>query len=115
MLIALSSTINMIINKLRIKQLPTVVYTHSLSLYECIVKLGTTKEKRLMIDILSIRQSYERRELTEMRCIDGARNPADAMTKANPNKALQELIDTNKLKVKMEGWVQRPTGADSDE
>jgi len=27
------------------------------------------------------------------------------MTKANFNKALQELIDINKLKVKMEGWV----------
>jgi hypothetical protein len=49
-----------------------------------------------------------------MRWIDGARNPADAMTKANPNKALQELIDSNSLTVKMEGWIQRPTGGDSD-
>ena len=37
-----------------------------------------------------------------MRQIDRASNLANAMTKANPNKALQELINTNKLKVKME-------------
>ena len=38
-----------------------------------------------------------------MRWINGASNPANVITKANFNKALQELIDTNKLKVKMEG------------
>ncbi|EKD20888.1 polyprotein [Drepanopeziza brunnea f. sp. 'multigermtubi' MB_m1] len=40
-----------------------VVCIDSYSLYECIVKLGTIKEKRLMIDIIAIRESYERREL----------------------------------------------------
>jgi len=40
-----------------------IVYTDSYSLYECLVKLSTIKEKRLMIDIIAIRQSYERREL----------------------------------------------------
>jgi hypothetical protein len=109
MLVSLSGTVNMVTKKLGLPHLPTVVCTDSLSLYECIVKLGTTKEKRLMIDIMAIRQSYERRELTEIRWIDGTRNPADAMTKTTPNGALQELIDTNTLTIKMEGWVQRPT------
>ncbi|KAF1974622.1 hypothetical protein BU23DRAFT_579703 [Bimuria novae-zelandiae CBS 107.79] len=45
---------------------PLVVYTDSYSLYECLVKLGTTKEKRLIIDIMALRQSYERREITEI-------------------------------------------------
>ena len=53
-LIALLSTINIITNKFGIKQLPTIIYTDSLSLYECIVKLGITKEKRLIINIMSI-------------------------------------------------------------
>ncbi|PVH67319.1 hypothetical protein DL98DRAFT_600668, partial [Cadophora sp. DSE1049] len=113
MLISLATTANMVTDKLGFPRLPTVVCTDSLSLYECIIKLGTTKEKRLMIDIIAIRQSYERRELTEIRWIGGDHNPADAMTKATPNKALQQLIDTNRLTVKVEGWVQRPTGADS--
>ena len=39
----------------------------SKSLYECLVKFGTTHEKRLMIDVMSFCQSYERREIIEMR------------------------------------------------
>jgi len=64
------------------------VCTDSYSLYECLVKLGTTKEKRLMIDIIALRQSYERRELTEVRWINRQDNPADIMTKATLNKIL---------------------------
>ena len=60
-----------------------------------------------MIDIMAIRQSYERRELSEIRWINGNDNPADAMTKSNPVKALQNLVDTNELVVRVEGWVQR--------
>ena len=57
-------------------------------LYECLVKLRTIKEKRLMIDIIALRQSYERRELTEVQWINRQDNPADIMTKATPNKIL---------------------------
>jgi hypothetical protein len=60
---AIGSTLNMVIKQLDLLTIPIVVYTDSYSLYECLVKLGTTKEKRLMIDIMAIRQSYERREL----------------------------------------------------
>ena len=78
----------MIVRQLDIPLPPTVVYTDSYSLYECLVKLGTIKEKRLMIDIMALRQSYERRELTEVRWINRQDNPADVMTKATPNKML---------------------------
>jgi hypothetical protein len=44
-----------------------VVYTDSKSLYKCLVKLGTTQEKRLMIDVMCLRQAYERREITEVK------------------------------------------------
>ncbi|KAI0997415.1 hypothetical protein K3495_g10771 [Podosphaera aphanis] len=71
------------------------------------VKLGTTKEKRLKIDIMAIRQSYERRELSEIRWITGDSNPSEAMTKANPNGALRKLVSSNELDIKMQGWIQR--------
>ena len=54
MLIALLSIINMIINKLGIKQLLTIVYIDFLSLYKYIIKLNIIKEKRLIIDIILI-------------------------------------------------------------
>jgi hypothetical protein len=103
MAISISTTLKMVISKLRLPNIPTIVCTDSLSLYECMIKLGTTREKRLMIDIMAIRQSYERRELSEVRWINGDSNPADAMTKANPNKALERLVDTNRLTVKVQG------------
>jgi hypothetical protein len=103
MAISISTTLNMVISKLRLPNIPTIVCTDSLSLYECMIKLGTTREKRLMIDIMAIRQSYERRELSEVRWINGDSNPTDAMTKANLNKALERLVDTNRLTVKVQG------------
>ena len=64
--LAINSTIQIIIRQLNILLPLTIVYTDSYSLYECLVKLGTTKEKRLIIDIIALRQLYERRELTEV-------------------------------------------------
>jgi hypothetical protein len=104
---AIGSTLKMITEQLNLPTIPTIVCTDSFSLYECLVKLGTTKEKRLMIDIMAIRQSYERRELFEIRWINGLDNPADAMTKATPNKALETFVSTNQIRVRVEGWVKR--------
>jgi hypothetical protein len=100
---AIGSTLKIITDQLNLPTIPTIVCTDSFSLYECLVKLGTTKEKRLMIDIMAIRQSYERRELFEIRWINGLDNPADAMTKATPNKALETFVNTNQIRVRVEG------------
>jgi len=105
--IAINTTIKMITKQLGFIYTLIIVCTNLYSLYKCLVKLGTTKEKRLMIDIMALRQSYERREITEIRWIDGKDNPADAMTKSTPNKALEKFMDSNQLNVRVEGWVQR--------
>jgi hypothetical protein len=107
MALTIASTIKQITAQLNFPDIPTVVCTDSYSLYECVVKLGTTKEKRLMIDILGLRQSYERRELLEVRWISGDTNPADALTKQGSNTALKNFIDTNQLHIKLQGWVHR--------
>ena len=94
-------------NITKIDNLPLLLYTDSKSLYECLVKLGTTHEKRLMVDIMCIRQSYERREITEVIWIDGDSNPTDAMTKSRPCQALRDLIDSNRIDLRATGWVER--------
>ena len=70
MAIAINTTIKMVTNQLGLPLTPIIVYTDSYSLYKCLVKLKTTKEKRLIIDIIAIRQSYKRRELTKIRQIN---------------------------------------------
>jgi hypothetical protein len=104
---ALASTIQMITSHLSLPPIPTIVCTDSYSLYECLVKLGATKEKRLMIDIMALRQSYERRELHEIRWIHGDDNLADAFTKGTPNRSLEQFIDDNYTTIRVEGWVSR--------
>ena len=94
-------------NITKIDNLPLLLCTDSKSLYECLVKLGTTHEKRLMVDIMCLRQSYERHEITEVIWIDGDSNPADVMTKSRPCQALRDLIDSNRIDLRAMGWVER--------
>ena len=89
------------------RPIPLVACTDSKSLFECLVKLGTTNEKRLMVDVMCLRQSYERREIAEVKWISGDSNPADAMTKSKACGALTQLLDTNLIELKETEWVER--------
>ena len=64
--IAINTTIKIVTNQLRLPLTPIIICTDSYLLYKCLVKLRTTKEKRLMIDIIAIRQSYKRKELIKI-------------------------------------------------
>jgi hypothetical protein len=89
--------------------LSLILFTDSKSLFDCLVKLETTSEKRLMIDLMCLKQSYERREIAEIRWIDENINLADAMTKSKFCNALIKLIDINIIELKITEWVERTT------
>ncbi|KAF1979932.1 hypothetical protein BU23DRAFT_576770 [Bimuria novae-zelandiae CBS 107.79] len=76
----LASKIYSIVNGLPV--VPLVIYIDSYSLYECLVKLGTTKEKRLIINIIALHHED---------------NPADAFTKVLLNRALERFVNSNKV------------------
>jgi hypothetical protein len=102
---AIKGAISAILNR----EVPLVLCTDSKSLYDCLVKLGTTTEKRLMIDIMAMRESYERKEIAEVKWIAGDSNPADPLTKVSSkaNSSLQRLIDGNLLEMEVLEWVER--------
>jgi hypothetical protein len=67
MLFIIGFTLTMIIKQLGFPTILIIVCIDSYSLYECLVKLGTIKKKRLIIDIMAIYESYENRKLFEIR------------------------------------------------
>ncbi|KAF2174928.1 hypothetical protein K469DRAFT_724924 [Zopfia rhizophila CBS 207.26] len=72
-----------------VSEINTIICTDSYSLYECLVKLGTTKEKRLIINIMALQESYKH-------------NLADAFTKRDSNSSLIRFINTNKAHVRID-------------
>ena len=101
----IKSTIQQILHR----PIDLTIYIDSKSLYDCLVRLGTIYEKRLMIDIMCLRQAYERREISQVVWIDGKYNIADAITKEKPGNSLKALIDSNRLDITdgTIGWVDR--------
>ncbi|KHJ31689.1 hypothetical protein EV44_g3301 [Erysiphe necator] len=102
-----ATTIKSTLERILCMQLPLIICTDSKSLYDCLVKLGTTRENRLMIDVICLREAYEKREIAEIRWIKGQSNPADDITKSKCCNALRNLIDTNSIFIETNEWVER--------
>ena len=71
------------------------------------MKLGITKEKRLIIDIIALRELYKRREIYKIRWINRANNLVDTFTKKGNNRLLKRFINTNKANIRIDRWVER--------
>ena len=97
------TTLNLIFNK----DIPLIVCTNSKSLYNCLVKLRITYKKRLIIDVISMRKAYERREIAQVKWIANKSNPADSITKTKLTNALKTLINTNKIELSVQEQVKR--------
>lgn len=108
--VTLGSTLKLVTDMLDLPEIPIIVCMDSKSVYDCMVKLGTTNEKRLMIDVMGLRDAHEAREISEFRWVIGTdNNAADAMPQGTKvNAALTSLVETDKLTVRCEGWVKRP-------
>lgn len=103
----IASTIRLTLNSMMDRVIPLRVYRDSRSLYDCLTRINQTTEKRLLIHLRMLRQSYERREITEVFWIPTAQNPAYSFTKASPTSVLNSLLNSNKLYLTPNAWVER--------
>jgi hypothetical protein len=66
-----------------------------------------------MIDVMILRQFYERREITEMIWIHDINNSVDSMIKTKSSSALKTIIDTNQINLNIIEWVKRATARET--
>jgi hypothetical protein len=71
------------------------------------------REKRLLIDLAVIRQSYRRFEVDNIGFIRTAYNIADPLTKNVNNAVLDTLLETGKLSHPVDEFIVRKKGPDS--
>jgi len=57
--IIIGTTLKIIIDRLKLPAISIIIYTDLYSLYKYLVKLSTIKEKRLIINIIALWQSYK--------------------------------------------------------
>ncbi len=94
-----SSVLKIILSQMLRKKIfiSLILIIDSKFLYDCLIRLETTIEKRLMIDVMTLRQFYERRKITEMKWVHEANNLVDVMTKNKSSSALRTMIDINRI------------------
>ena len=60
-------TINTILKRFYLLKAPFILCTDLFSLYQYLIQMGSINEKRLIIDLIALRQSYENKEINDIR------------------------------------------------
>lgn len=85
-----------------IKQnIPFTMLTDSRSLFENLTKSPTTREKRLMIDLLTVKDAYQSFEVYDVAFIRPKHNIADAHTKVKGHSALHHALSTSYFVIRL--------------
>lgn len=74
------------------KSIPFTMFTDSKSLFDVLTKCSITTEKRLMIDIKTVREAYDRQEVSDVGFLRSEFKAADTFTKVGHNKALANVL-----------------------
>lgn len=91
------------------RKIDTVMFTDSKSLFDTITKLSTISEKRMLIDVAAIRESYASGELTNVAHILSRHNIANPFTKNNADMTqLYDLMETGYLRHPINQWIITP-------
>jgi hypothetical protein len=83
-----------------------IIYIDLRLLYNYLVRLGTIDKKRLIINIMSLREVYKRKEIFKVWWIKGRDNLVNTYIKKILNRALERLIFINTLKIRVEVYIE---------
>ena len=89
------------------KIIPISMLTDSKSLFDVLTSSSTTTEKRLMIDLQTVQDSYNKNEITDVAHIRSIYNISDALTKVKKESILLDTLRTSKLSHPVEQWIIR--------
>ena len=102
----ISTAIKSTVDRILQVNLLLILCTDFKSLYDCLVQLGITQEKYLIINMMCLQQAYKQRQITEVKWINREANPADTIIKNKSCTALTQLINTNQIDLQTVGWVE---------
>lgn len=74
------------------QHIPFRMFTNSKSPFNVIVMKYTTAERRLMIDIKEVHESYENLKISHVGFVHSENHPAEVFTKAKPFQALYSIL-----------------------
>ncbi|KAJ8905594.1 hypothetical protein NDN08_002100 [Rhodosorus marinus] len=86
-----------LINDLIGLTVPIEMYTDSQSIFATVMKANVPQEKRLVIDLASIRESYRNGIIKRIGFVSSKQNLADALTKDVKSERLQDYLATGVL------------------
>lgn len=104
--IIIISIIQKVINKLNLFLIVLIIYINLYLLYKYLIKLGITKEKHFIINIIALQQLYKHYKIIEIEQILSKNNLVNIITKAKLNFILINFIKKNIILIKMEGDIQ---------
>lgn len=83
------------------------VLTYSKQVFDSITNSTRTKERRLMIDLNAAKESFQRKEISDLGLLKSENNLADAFTKLMAPKQLLEAMTSGELNHDIENWILR--------
>jgi len=92
------------------RKLPLLMLTDSLPLFNVLTRAKQTSERRLMVDISAAREAYNDRSISKIAFTRSEFNPADGLTRTQPNAALLKLLRTHIVDHPVEQYVVERRG-----
>ncbi len=88
------------------RNMSILMFTDSKCLFDTITKLSTVSDKRLLINISGIRESYTASEITNVAHVSSKHNLANVFTKEQAERTmLRDLMATVKLEPPISQWI----------